>query len=501
MNISTAPIGPARSAYLRQVEQIFSGELRDRGRELAELANFCRRDDGPAYVWWQAPAWAGKSALMVTLALHPPAGVRVVSFFITARWAGQSDRAAFLETVLTQLAEITGQPLPDVLTESNRQQWFLQLLSEAAQACAADGHRLVLLVDGLDEDRGVTRAADGHSIAALLPGKPPSGMKVVVAGRPNPPVPADVPDWHPLRDRRIVQRLEPSRWAVAMRDAAQRELDGLLDGGGLGRELLGLLVVAGGGLSGSDLAELTGEPEGEVERILHTVTGRSFTSHNSQWVPSPNRLFVLAHEELVHIVLRSLRPVETADCRKKIHAWAEWYRRQGWPANTPEYLLRGYSSMLLAAEDVERMRAVATDWARLDRMLDVSGGDAAAMADIIAAQEYIRDHPNPDLTASLHLALTRHNLTLRNSNIPSNLPAAWALLGNPNRAQALAGSITSAYEEARALAEVVEALVQAGDLDRAESAARSITSSYEQERALITVVEALLQAGELDRAE
>ena len=30
---------------------------------------------GEAYVWWQAEARAGKSALMAWLALHPPPGV------------------------------------------------------------------------------------------------------------------------------------------------------------------------------------------------------------------------------------------------------------------------------------------------------------------------------------------------------------------------------------------------------------------------------------------
>ena len=58
----------------------------------------------------------------------------------------------------------------------------------------------MLVVDGLDEDRGVTTGPDAHSIAGLLPADPPAGMRVIVAGRPNPPVPDDVPDWHPLRD-------------------------------------------------------------------------------------------------------------------------------------------------------------------------------------------------------------------------------------------------------------------------------------------------------------
>ena len=119
---------------------------------------------------------------MAWFVLHPPAGVRVVSFFVTARFAGQSDRTAFLEVMLEQLAEVAGQPMPDVLTESNQQAWFGQLLHDAAAACEENEQRLVLLVDGLDEDRGVTSSPDAHSIAALLPAAPPAGVRVIVAG-------------------------------------------------------------------------------------------------------------------------------------------------------------------------------------------------------------------------------------------------------------------------------------------------------------------------------
>ena len=55
---------------------------------------------------------------------------------------------------------------------------------------------------------GKTRIAD--RIAALLPAHPPAGMKVIVAGRPNPPIPDDVPDGHPLRDPDIVRLLGDS---------------------------------------------------------------------------------------------------------------------------------------------------------------------------------------------------------------------------------------------------------------------------------------------------
>jgi hypothetical protein len=104
--ISQAMRPVARSVYLRQVEQIFPYQLVGRDNEMAELVAFCTAPDDPggeAYAWWQGPAWAGKSALMAWFVQHPPAGVRVVSFFVTSRFASQSDRAAFLDIVLVVL--------------------------------------------------------------------------------------------------------------------------------------------------------------------------------------------------------------------------------------------------------------------------------------------------------------------------------------------------------------------------------------------------------------
>lgn len=394
--VGDIPSNPVRSAYLRRVQEIFTGELKDREHELAELAAFCTDTElsVPGYVWWQGEAWTGKSALMATFAQNPPAGVRVVSFFITARWAGQSDRVAFFEAILPQLMDITGQSLPGALSEASRQEWFLRLMDEAAQTCVEQGSRLVLLIDGLDEDRGVTTGPHAHSIAAILPAKLSHGARVVVSGRPNPPVPSDVPPWHPLCDPQIVRPLASVSAAQATQRQAERELAHLIDEGGLGRDLLAALVAAGGGLSPADLAELTDMSQWEAERILQTVRGRTFTGRDSTWRTGAGPLLVLGHEELQQTALHCLRD-ELPKWRERLHIWADDYRQRGWPAGTPEYLLRGYLQMLREIGDLPQMVALMLDQNRLDRMLDVSGGDAAAMADITTVQECIRDQPPP----------------------------------------------------------------------------------------------------------
>jgi hypothetical protein len=212
----------ARSAYLEQVRRIAPPDppgLLGRDSELAELARFCLAPDGPSYAWWRAGPWAGKSALLSSFVLRPPpevvAGrVRLVSFFITARLAAQDTREAFTQVLAEQLADLLGQSLPAVLPEATREAYLLGLLSQAASTCQEAGGRLVLVVDGLDEDRGVTTGPGAHSIAGLMPASPPSGMRVIVAGRPNPPVPDDVPDWHPLRGPAIIRSLSDSPHAA-----------------------------------------------------------------------------------------------------------------------------------------------------------------------------------------------------------------------------------------------------------------------------------------------
>ena len=96
---------------------------------------------------------------MSTFVLHPPAEVRVVAFFITARLGAQDTRKAFTEVVLEQLAELLGQDLPS-LTAATRDAHLLGMLEQAAGVCSRRGERLILVVDGLDEDRGVITGQD-----------------------------------------------------------------------------------------------------------------------------------------------------------------------------------------------------------------------------------------------------------------------------------------------------------------------------------------------------
>ena len=493
--------GLVRSAYLEQVRRIAPGELHGREDELAELVAFCTDPDRGPYAWWRAPAWAGKSALMSWFVLHPPPGVQVVSFFVTARYKGHDDRDAFTNAVMEQLAELLGEPIPAYLTATTREPHLLRMLGRATEEQRRAGQWLVLVVDGLDEDRGVTTGPDAYSIAALLPTRPPDGLRVIVAGRPDPPVPADVPDDHPLCDPAIVRVLGGSSWAAVIRADMQRELKRLLHGSPAEQDLLGLVTAAGGGLSAADLSELTGLPVYDIEENLRAVAGRTFTARASQWQPQAGPpVYVLGHEELQAAASKSLGQERLEQYRQRLHTWAKHYRQQGWPAGAPEYLLRGYFRLLWDAADIPRLLACGTDRFRHNRMLDITGGDITALTEITDVQDLLLRQEKPDLSALARLNVHRNLIAERNTHVPATLPTVWAAIGYPDRGEALARAITGPDRQAQALADLARMAGGRGDLDRATAVARAIPDPGWQAQVIGDLARVAAEAGDLDRA-
>jgi tetratricopeptide (TPR) repeat protein len=502
----------AGPSYLAQVRRIAPPVLEGREAELAELAAFCLEPGRGPYAWWQAGPWAGKSALLSSFVLSPPPQVaervRFVAFFITARLASQDSRQAYTQWLLEQLAALTGQAVPAVAAEDAREALLLDLLAQAAEEQQRAGGRLVLVVDGLDEDRGVTTGPDAHSIAGLLPAEPPAGMRVIVAGRPNPPVPDDVPDWHPLRHPGIIRPLAASPYARDAQRLGRQELQRLLRGSPAELDVLGLLTAARGGLTARDLAELAGLPLWEAEGILHTAAGRTFARRPARWAPGTGpEVYLLGHEELQNAAAVYLDG-SLPEYRGRLHAWAGTHRQRGWSAGTPEYLLDGYYALLSSLGELPGMTEYGTDPARHDLMLDVTGADAAALAQIRTALDLTASQDAPNLANALSLAYCRDRLSERSTSIPYDLPAVWASIGQPARAEALAASADDHGTQASILAEVAGALAQSGHQEqaaevfrRAETLARSVTDPELQSGALFGVVRALTNAEQYEQAE
>ncbi|MFK0264191.1 hypothetical protein ACIQU1_23120 [Streptomyces angustmyceticus] len=528
-----------RSGYLHEVAQLAAARFEGRAAELAAMATFSTAPDDAqeaqgadadtAYWRWLAPAWSGKTALMAQFALHPPQSVDVLAFFITARAAGRSDRTAFLAALQGQLREYLSDA--DVACASQGQ--FLDALERAADRATAQGRRLVLLIDGLDEDTGVESASSGYSIAALLPRVPPPGLRIVVAGRPNPPIPSDVLENHPLHSAHSNHLLAPSPAAQALRKAAERDLHALLTGGGPGREAACLIAAANGGLSAQDLADLMGEASAwEVEEVLGGSLGRSFQHRPAQW-PAPGEqpahLFSFAHEELQQGALKRISRAALQGYRTRVHAATDAWREAGWPPDTPEYALVGYPQLLRNLADTTRLTALATDVVRHERLWETTGSDAEALAEIADAIRLHRAATDPDLQACVWLAHRRDEIRGHAASIPDDVIETWAILGHVRRALilahvahgsrripdlvrrllfegkadqhiasligAVARQILSPIRDAWEIRDVVNALCGAGHPQHAADLARSIARTDRRDDAIAAVVSAMARGG------
>jgi hypothetical protein len=489
------PWSRIRSGYIEQVRDIAPAELIGRDAELAELAAFCAGAEPIS--WWRAGPWAGKTALLATFVLRPPSDVEVVSFFVTARLATQADSTAFTDALLDQLSAIVGESPPTGLTPVGRDAHRRALLQAATRKLTGERRRLVLVVDGLDEDCGTHPTQRLASIASLLPKDPGAGLRIIVASRPHPDIPADVPGDHPLRHCRVRQ-LTTSPHAAAIADRAHSELAGLLHSPDPHRDLIGLIAAAGGGLTLADLEHLTGAAPYHLRDLLDGVCGRTITARGERPDAGPIQVYLFAHETLHAEAASALGASLTAYCAR-IHSWADTYRGRRWPSDTPPYLLRGYPRMLQTQRDLTRLTALVTDPDRQCRLFETTSGDAAALTEIAAAQDLVVSRPVPDLATMARLAVHRDDLAARNGNIPTGLPAAWAAVGHFDRAEILSRAITRRHRRIQAMTAAAEAMVAAGQLDRGEALARSITDPYWQVRALAGLAEAMTRAGHAER--
>lgn len=491
----------AGDSYRALIADLAPDRLLDRDQELAELAGFCAGEQ--TYAWWQGLPWAGKTALLSWFALHPPEGVAVVSFFVMSRLAGQSDSGAFTSAMAEQLGPLAGGSAD--LGSGHGHGHVLRFLESAASLLGRADTGLLVVVDGIDEDTGTETGL--VSIASLLPQRPPPGVRVLVASRTSPALPDDVRGDHPLR-RIQARRLAASPHAVGVREAARHELARALSRPGIQRDILGLLAASGGGLSGHDLEDLTGSPPYELSRQLDGVLGRTVAGLSQ---PDPGaarpaeRVYVFAHEALREEAELQYGATLTR-YGDRLRRWADSYRARGWPDGTPMYLVRGYPKLLVSAGDGAALVAFATDGLRHQRMFQVTGGDAQALADIAAAARLLARHDEPDLAALALLALTRDQLAHHYRRMPAALPVAWAAVGEPVRGIALALCLPDPMDRAHALGMIARAQVAAGHecavqaAEAAEAAGRSAGDRNFHLRALAAAAETWALVGNRERA-
>ncbi|MBT2905285.1 hypothetical protein [Streptomyces sp. McG8] len=453
---------------------VFPLDFVGREEELAELEAFAAAPDGaPQYLWLQAGPWAGKTALLAWFAAQRlPAGVDAAHYFIVGR-LGTNVREGFVRVVGEQLASAAGLRRPPTVDPEAPD---LRPLYEAAARARATRHRrLLLIVDGLDEDADADQGSCG--ITGLLPKHPPHGMRVIVAGRRHPHVPMDLVSDHPLRSPGVVvRRLTDSPAARIIRDSAMQELKALVKDPAVGRRLLGLLASAQGALSGQDLADLIGIPPLEVEERLRSVVGRSMAPTRVDLLPLDAQLqaevdaglqtFVLAHTELQKIAVTALGRNSITACKMQIHAWADGFRAEGWPEDTPNYLLTGYTQLVRESADTGRLANLVLDPRRQLRLAERSGPDVAlADLDCVASSS-----SSPSLSTAARASVSRELLAPHVRPLPGAVSRTIARLGDARRARNLALASGSAAAKADNLAGIARVLAAIGNRQAAQTA-------------------------------
>jgi hypothetical protein len=244
-------------------------------------------------------------------------------------------------------------------------------------------------VDGFDE-----MALEATNIGHVLPVSLPPYVHVVVSSRPEPAVAIGVnlehPLWsgqtHPLEglEESEVQVLLEKQGAVANESAhlAGRILnitggqplfvrfiskevaeDGekalecleehspagveeyfkqqfrLLDiaiGGELTWHILGIFVVAEGGLTKAELADLLQVSQRKIRIALESIRRYLLGSET----------LTLMHLELARVVASELSPAEQGAYRDELLDWGGRYDKQGWPGETPPHVLEHYAAYL-----------------------------------------------------------------------------------------------------------------------------------------------------------
>lgn len=426
-------------------EQLVVAALAGRRTHRTAMNKFAstEKENAPSYLCWYAEEPVGKTALLADYAaVHRPREIDVLNFFVSAVH-GTDRRSAFeaeLTAQLAQLLEVDRLRVPGNLAE------WQAVFTAAAGRSRSRSRRLLLIVDGLDDDLAWSGLTDGEgSIAALLPRTPPDGMRVIVSVRNFRHFPADLPRSHPLRRPRHRCELSAVPEVTAKRRTPPTKTP-------LGTTVTELLAVARGGLRPTDLAELTGAPTERIDRLLHGPEGRDMCLDDRV-----SGTYRLAREELVDDVRELLGTDGIARYTRTLLTWSAPWHDADWPADTPPYPLTHELRLRVGA--VDRSTYV-LDLARLRRLVE----STAPWVAIGQLDAFAAESGAIGLEVSVPLAATRALLTDEAREVPPGAPALLVRLGDAANARGLARFTPGAAAKAMRLAEVaVETAVTGRD--------------------------------------
>jgi hypothetical protein len=444
---------PARrpAVYATRVAEIAARcpEILDRTTEVAELTAFVRSWN--LYGQWVGPPWAGKTTLAAAFAHRPPPGVDVVSFFFSRTESQQT--AQFWPAVADQLAALVGEAMPSYPDLA-----FPALWQRAAVQAALRDRRLVLVIDGLDEND------EPPPVAPRLPSQLNAAACVLIFRRENPELPPEVPVTHPLRDKCMGFVLEPTRYSVGLEHRALQDLTALLmSADRIPRWVLGV-VAAAGPIGIDDIAGVLRFDGKDVERHdVERVVSTGASARLLRPVARSGGRFALAHETLrEHLTQQTSQAAWPAVLLR----WAAGYAERGWPDDTPDYLVTGYADLVVRTESPDLAAKLASPErvALLDKR---NVGDLAKDAEFAAAMDALGKEHALDLVGLCRVAAARYLLTAGQQDYPVDIAVGWAMAGQLDRAEYMVRNDLNSADRVRILISVAEAARVHGDYPRA----------------------------------
>jgi len=526
-----------------------------REEAIQAVTDFTAQEEG-GYLLIEAGPGMGKTALIAQLvhryergtwrpggvADHPP-----LLYAFLRQEKGWHTPLSFLATLDSQLLDALDIPggVPTDVEALGR--LFTALWSEAA-ARARPNRPLTLLVDGLDE---MVPDERGRTVAHFPPDYLPPHVHVVVTSRPQPKAFDWVPLDHPLRkaqvhrlarfgpqevrallaqagdavprDDAFIQRLvdltrgEPLFLRYLCEDVAdwgeeaEARLDalppleevedyfrmqlGLLDERAEGEDIhhiLGMLVVARGGMTADELADALEMPKWRVLDAL-----------------KPVRRFLLGEErmELMHLEFRRLVEREwfTKRERKSYEERLLDYCAR-WREHESDYALEHYAAHLFEVGRREELYGlIDREWMELKRRR--TGSHRSFAADVDLAFRAAEGEGVEGLPRLVQCALLSATLGSLAAQVPPEVLGVMARLGQAGRALDYARLMVDPRRKAEALRLIGLALWEQDKpeeavavLEEALEVAKTIEVPWAKAEALSSIASALARAGRLEEA-
>ena len=455
-------------------------ELLGREEELNELGELCKSDSG--YFAFRGEAYSGKSALLSWFFMHPPANVWITGFFIVGYVHSRSTSDYFLEATQRQLFRLCEEPYQDSFD-------LTELLKKTAAKASKKGKKLVLIVDGLDEDKSEER--EKWSILSRIPKEEIPNLIVILSCRYVPSLPEDLR----LGDIHCTEiDVKQSKFLKDCKNKIAEELEAFKKADdSTGRDVISLLAYAGGPLTEKDLLDIIRkkrQPEElypyQVTDIFKKSTSRTFRAVSQKSTPlssDNSKAFTFAHKDIAEMAAQDFLDANNMRNEQLIDEWCDSYSRLGWPKGTPIYLLTDYLDLLANGSRWGRLAQLLANNYFIDHILKKmwSNSNYIRLFDAVLAELATE---NADLVLIGSLSCQKSRLVSFNSCIPEELPVVIAHLGDIESAREILNSafgrepIDSNREKhtmkIKCEAEIVRLFIEQGKFSEAVTLSESI---------------------------